>query len=167
MELDLTQRIESEAAAYAGGEDRPLGSFVLIMGAYVAVVAGLSGTVWRSGRRLPDRLNWPDLLLLATATHKIARLLAKDPVTSPVRTPFARFSGTSGEAEVAEEVRGRGPRKALGELVTCPYCVGQWVVTGLAFGLVLAPSPTRFVAGMFTALTGADFLQLAFAKLQT
>jgi hypothetical protein len=167
MEPELTQRTQSVAGDYAGDEERPLGSFVMLMGAYAAMVVGLSGAVWRSGRRLSEHTGWPDLLLLSIATHKIARLLAKDPVTSPFRAPFARFTGTSGEAEVAEEVRGSGPRKAVGELVTCPFCVGQWVATILAFGLVLAPGPTRLVAGVFTALTGADFLHLAYTKLQS
>jgi hypothetical protein len=27
----------------------------------------------------------------------------------------------------------------MGELLTCPFCLGQWVATGLIFGLVLAP----------------------------
>ena len=86
--------------------------------------------------------------------------------TSPLRAPFTRFAGTSGEAELAEEVRGSGPRKAIGELVTCPFCLGLWVTTAIAFGLVLAPRPTRLVASILTALTGADFLQFAYDKVQ-
>src|SRR5437763_3810 len=112
--------------SYAGSADRPLGSFVLFMAAYTAAVAGGGVAIWRSGRRLPERLNWSDVLLLSFATHKMARLVTKDPVTSPVRAPFTRFAGTSGPAELHEEVRGHGLRKAIGELVTCPFCIGQW-----------------------------------------
>jgi hypothetical protein len=153
--------------AYAAGEDRPLGSLLGIMAGYGAVTAGLFGAVRLSGRELPERLSASDLGLLTVATHKIARLAAKDPVTSPLRAPFTRFDGTSGEAELAEQVRGTGARKAIGELVTCPFCLGQWVATGLAFGLVLAPRPTRLAASVFTAITGADLLQLVYAKTQT
>lgn len=126
------------------------------MGAYGGVVGALSAAVRLSGRRLPDRISPSDLALLSVATHKISRLIAKDPVTSPLRAPFTRFAGTSGEAELAEEVRGQGPRKAVGELVTCPFCLGQWVATAFAFGLVLAPprpgwlvdrGPSRMRAG--------------------
>ena len=152
--------------AYADGEARPLGSLLVVMGAYSALTAGLFGAVRLTGRELPDQLSGSDLALLTVATHKISRLVAKDPVTSPLRAPFTRFAGTSGEAELAEEVRGTGPRKAIGELVTCPFCLGQWVSTGLAFGLVLTPRPTRLVASIFTALTGADLLQLLYAKTQ-
>jgi hypothetical protein len=159
--------VHAEKHAYTSGEERPLGSFLAILGAYGATVAGLSALVRASGRELPERLSWGDLALLTVATHKLSRLLAKDPVTSPLRAPFTEFAGTSGEAELAEEVRGRGPRKALGELVTCPFCLGQWVATGFAFGLVLAPRQTRLAASVFTALTGADFLQLAYARAES
>jgi hypothetical protein len=107
-----------------------------------------------------------DVALLSVATHKIARTLAKDPITSPLRAPFTTFQGTSGEAELAEEVRGTGVRHALGELLTCPFCLGQWTATGLVFGLVLAPRATRLFATLFTSLTAADLLQFAYDKVQ-
>ena len=159
--------VHREKHAYTQGEERPLGSLLAIMATYGAGVAALSVAVRASGRELPDRVSWSDLALVTVATHKLSRLLAKDPVTSPLRAPFTRFAGTSGEAELAEEVRGPGPRKAVGELVTCPFCLGQWVATGFAFGLVLSPRPTRLAASVFTALTGADFLQLAYAKAES
>jgi Protein of unknown function (DUF1360) len=77
------------------------------------------------------------------ATHKCARLLAKDPVTSPPRAPFTAFKGTSAPAELQEEPRGTGLRKAVGELIVCPFRVGQWVATGFVSGLVLRPRATR------------------------
>lgn len=151
--------------AYAGDEDRPLGSFLAMMGIYSTATAAMAAVVRRSGKDLPD-VTWSDIALVAGATHKLSRLVAKDPVTSPLRAPFARYKGQSGEAELAEQVRGTGPRKAMGELITCPFCVGQWVATGFVFGLVLAPRPTRLAASVFTSLTGADFLQFAYAKTQ-
>lgn len=155
-----------EMHSYAQGHDRPLGSFLIIMGAYGAVAAGMAAFLAARGRRLPDRLSWPDLALLAVATHKASRQLAKDPVTSPLRAPFTRYSGTSAEAEVAEEVRGHGMRKALGELVSCPFCLGQWVATTGVFGMITAPRTTRAVASVFAVLAGSDMLQYAYAKLQ-
>lgn len=133
------------------------------MGAYGVAVAALAGVVRRRGHRLPERVSIGDIALIAVAAHKLSRLIAKDPVTSPLRAPFTRFVGTTGPAELDEEVRGVGPRKAMGELVTCPFCIGQWIATGLAFGLVLAPRATRLVASVFTSLTVADFLQFAYA----
>jgi hypothetical protein len=130
------------------------------------MVTGMAAFLGGTTRHLPERLAWSDLGLVAVATHKLSRQLAKDPVTSPLRAAFTRYTGTSGEAEVAEEVRGRGMRKALGELVTCPFCLGQWVATVGVFGLVVAPRSTRAVASIFAVLAGADVLQFAYAKLQ-
>ena len=152
-----------EKARYAGGEERPLGSYAGLMAAYGTMVVALAALVRRRGRGLPERIQLGDLALLSVATHKISRLLAKDPVTSPLRAPFTRFEGTSGPAELKEDVRGVGPRKAVGELITCPFCLSQWIATLLAFGLVLAPRATRLAASIFTGLTAADFLQFAYA----
>jgi Protein of unknown function (DUF1360) len=152
--------------SYAHGQDRPLGSFLIIMGAYGAVITGMATFLAANRRRLPDKLGWSDLALVAVATHKASRQLAKDPVTSPLRAPFTRYSGTSAEAELAEEVRGGGMRKALGELVSCPFCLGQWVATTGVFGLIVVPRATRAVASVFAVLAASDMLQYAYAKLQ-
>lgn len=159
-------RASEVQAEYAGGEDRPLGSFVGSMAAYGAVVGLLGLGVRRSGRALPERVGAGDLALISVATHKLSRLIAKEPVTSPLRAPFTRFAGTSGEAELAEEVRGHGVRKGMGELLSCPFCVGQWVATGFAFGLVLAPRATRLAASVFTAVAASDYLQFAYSSVQ-
>ena len=151
---------------YTQGEERPLGSCTVLMGAYGAVLGGLTLLVSRQGGRVTTRLGGTDLALVAVATRKLSRLLAKDPVTSPLRAPFTRFQGRSGDAELQEEVRGTGARKALDELITCPFCPGQWVATGFVYGMVLAPGVTRPVAAVFTALTAADFLQFAYAAAQ-
>lgn len=155
-----------EHHAYADGEDRPLGSYLAISSVYAAAVAAAGLVVKASGAGLPERFAARDLALLAIGTHKAARLLTKDPVTSPLRAPFTRFRGSAGESEVQEEVRGTGAHHAVGELVTCPFCVGQWLATGAVFGLVLAPRTTRFVASLLTVLSGSDFLQLAYAAAQ-
>ncbi|MDP9435064.1 MAG: DUF1360 domain-containing protein [Actinomycetota bacterium] len=163
----LRRLAEQEKHAYTQGEERPLGSFLALLGAYGGFVAGLAAMGRSRGATLPERVAPGDLALVAVATFELSRLLAKDPVTSPLRAPFTTFAGTSGEAELAEEVRGSGARKALGELVTCPFCLGQWVATGLLGGLVLAPRPTRLAAAVLTAVAGASTLQLAYARLQS
>lgn len=162
----LKARLAEEQQAYAGDEDRPLASYVATMTIYSAIVAALSLVVRRSGAPLPDRVGVGDVALMSIATHKISRLVAKEPVTSPLRAPFTRFKGQSGEAELAEEVRGSGRRHALGELLTCPFCLGQWTATGLTFGFVLAPRATRLFATLFTSLAISDLLQFAYDKVQ-
>lgn len=88
-------------------------------------------------------------------------------MTSPLRAPFTRYMGSGGPAEVVEETRNSSQiRHSVGELLTCPFCFDMWVATGFAIGLVFAPKVTRMVAGTFAALTGADFLQLAYSIAQ-
>jgi hypothetical protein len=166
-ENGLAEVARDEADAYRHGEDRPLGGYVLVMAVFAALVAGGAGLAAASGRRLPDGIGPWDLLLITAGTHKLSRTLSKDAVTSPLRAPFTRYTRTGGPAEVMEEARtASGIRHAIGELVTCPFCLDMWIATGFAFGHVFAPRLTRLVAATFTALAGADFLHLLYAKGQ-
>ncbi|GHF07380.1 DUF1360 domain-containing protein [Streptomyces morookaense] len=154
-----------EAEAYTAGTDHPLGAYAGAMGVYVAGIAALAGLARATRRELPDPTPW-DVLLCAGATHRLSRLVSKDPVTSPLRAPFARYRGTSGPAELEEEVRGRGARKAVGELLTCPFRTGMWITTGIAAGMVFAPRATRLATATLTALTGSDFLHFVRVRVQ-
>jgi hypothetical protein len=150
------------AGTVSGYADRPipLRSYAALATAFNAALA--AGIV-AARDDLPERFSPVDLVLLGVATHKYSRLVAKDRVTSFLRAPFMRYQGDAGPSEVDEEPRGEGPRRAVGELVGCPFCVGMWVASGLGLGFVAAPRVTRFVAGVGTALAIADFLQLAHA----
>jgi hypothetical protein len=168
---DLAQRVigtaREETDAYRQGEDRPLGSYMVMLALFAAFVAGAAGLAAATGRRLPSGIGPYDVFLMTLSTHKLSRTLSKDAVTSPLRAPFTRYSGTGGPAEVMEEVRSTSSlRHAVGELITCPFCLDMWVATGFAIGLVFAPRVTRLVAATFAALTGADFLHLAYAGAQ-
>lgn len=159
--------VRQEADAYRGDNPRPLAGYLVVLVVYGAVVAVAATAAALTGRRLPARWRAQDLLILTLGTHKLSRTLTKDAVTSPLRAPFTHYAGTGGPAEVSEEVRGQSQlRHSIGELLTCPFCLDMWVATGFAIGLVFAPRFTRLVAGVFSALAGADFLQLAYAAAQ-
>lgn len=163
----VKQAAQREADAYRGDEDRPLGGYVVVMAVFAALVSGAAGLALATGRKLPAGVGPWDVLLLALATHKVSRTVTKDAVTSPLRAPFTRYTGTGGPAEVMEEVRSKGGlRHSIGELITCPFCLDVWIATGFTVGLVLAPRVTRLVATAFSAVTGADFLHLLYAKAQ-
>jgi hypothetical protein len=163
----VTQAARAEADAYRGDDDRPLGGYVVVMAVFAALVSGAAGLALANGRRLPPGVGPWDVLLLAAGTHKLSRTLTKDAVTSPLRAPFARYKETGGPAEVMEEVRSTsGLRHSIGELITCPFCLDVWIATGFTIGLVFAPRLTRLVVTALTAVTGADFLHLLYAKAQ-
>ncbi len=150
-------------SAYAGDEERPLGSFLALMAAYGAATGALGLAVKRKG--LPDRLALGDVLLLGVATAKLSQLISRDRVTSPLRAPVTEFHEFANASEVEEAPRGTGMRLALGELVTCPYCLAQWVGTGLLGGLLLKPRETRLVAGLFAMLAMNDAVQVGHEHL--
>lgn len=162
----VVQRLQGMAEGYAPGQDRPLRGYLVTLSGYVGVSGGLVGLAKLTGRRPPEHPSAQDVVLLSIATHKIARMLAKDSVTSPLRAPFTRYQGATGDAELGEEVRGSGVAHAVGELITCPFCLAVWVATGLTAGLVFAPRLTRLVSTVFTAVAASDMLQLAYATLQ-
>ena len=123
-------------------------------GAFAAVLAA-------GRRRLPERFAASDLVLLALATHKLSRLIARDRVTRPLRAPFTEVEDESSARDMKEQPRGHGLQRAVGELLSCPYCLDQWVAGAFIGGLVFAPRPTRTTASMFAVVAGSDCLQHA------
>ena len=160
---DAAGRVEDR---YAHGEDRPLGSYLGAMSVY----AGLVGTAVLVARKrripLPERISAGDLALIAVATHKLSRTIAKDAVTSPLRAPFTSYKAPAGAGELNEEVRARGWSHGIGELISCPFCLAQWVSTAFVGGLVVAPRATRLLASVFATRAGSDMLQFGYAALE-
>lgn len=143
-------------------EQPPLLSYAVLIAIFNGAFAAALLAARRGGRELPERIGAGDLALIGTASHKLSRLLSKDKVTSPLRAPFTELQGSGGPAELEERSRGSGARKAIGELLMCPYCLGLWVVAAFSVGLLFAPRLTRFLATVFSALTISDFLQIAY-----
>ncbi len=120
----------------------------------------------RSGRPLPERVPASDLALMSIATYKVSRLIAKDRITSFIRMPFTRYKGESERpGEVSEEPRGEGLQLAIGELLVCPYCLGQWVGTSLLTLYLRDQRLARTVAALFTIVAGSDLLQEAWVAV--
>lgn len=161
----MNEPSQSARAAFQGYSQLPFP-----MPAYAGLVAlynlafALVLLVSRTRRQpLPDRVGIGDLLLFGAATHKLSRLLASDWVTSVIRAPFSEFQGPSGlPGEQHDKPRGRGWQLALGQLLTCPTCLGQWIAAFYAYGLVFAIRPTRLVGFIFSLITIADFLNVAY-----
>ncbi|MEV5753847.1 DUF1360 domain-containing protein [Actinoallomurus sp. NPDC052308] len=161
----MIETVKENEREYSQGEPRPLKSYAGTLAVYGVAVGAATVIARLTGRRAP-RLGARDVALMAVTTHKVSRTLAKDTVTSPLRAPFTRYKGTSGPAELAEEVRGKGVKHAIGELITCPFCMAQWVATAYTVGMTFAPDATRLAGATMTAVAGADWLQLAYARLQ-
>jgi len=167
----LPERAHSRWASiqrqYAHGHDRPLLGYLAVSSTYGLGAVALGLAVRARGH---DRISSRDLALITVATHRLSRTLAKDAVTSPMRAAFTRYAESGLPSEVNEEVAPHQEHSqighAVGELVSCPFCLAQWVATGLVAAQLLAPTLTRHVTSTLTAVAGADVLHLAYSTLE-
>ena len=137
--------------------------------AYAAIVGTFAGGLVAAGAlaRMLDRdprdHTALDLVTLAAASFKASRTLARDEVTSFVRTPFVEGQAHEGEDE--KPVQTGGFEQAIGELVTCSRCVGTWAAAALATTQILAPRFGRLLTWTLSAAGINDFLQAGFVAL--
>ncbi len=156
----------------------PYGAYAAITGTFAGGLA-LAGGLGRLLGRDPQCQTALDLTVLAAATFKAARTLARDEVTSFLREPFVRGHAhgagrsapeqspgarTTGGGE--EPVETGDVQQAIGELVTCSRCVGTWAAAGLVATQVLAPRFGRLLTWSLAAAGLNDFLQATFAALE-
>ena len=69
-------------------------------------------------------------------------------------------------AGLTTESKGRGSRKVIGDLLTCPVCAGTWAAAGMVYGLRIAPGPTRLLITIFGAAGVAELLNGSVEALQ-
>jgi hypothetical protein len=158
---EVQEEVRELYVGYAPGP-RPFGEYAGLIALFNGLLAGFLLLSRWSGRPIPERVAPGDVVLLGVATHKLSRLLTKEKVTSALRAPFSRYEEPGPPGEVEEAPRGRGLRHAIGELVTCPYCIGMWLAALFHYGLVLRPSLTRFLASIFASLALSDFLHAVY-----
>jgi hypothetical protein len=103
-----------------------------------------------------------DFAVLAAASFKAARTLARDEVTSFLREPFVKGKAHEGGEDPVES---GDFRQAIGELVTCSRCGGTWAAAALASTQILAPRFGRLLTWSLAAAGVNDWLQAGFAAL--
>jgi hypothetical protein len=148
MSNDTTQHPDKDA-----GYAALTGTFLVGAG---AAIFGLE----RKGR-LPEQIPLTDLALLGVGTYQLSRTLTRDRVMTFLRRPFAEEQGPAGRGEVRSEPRGTGLRRAIGELMICPFCMTQWVAGAALAGLCVAPKTTRFAASVLAVRTVAELANIA------
>jgi len=137
-------------------DERPLPQYAALAATFGTVLAGFIAV---AGRRLPERISLTDTVSIGLASYKVGRLIAKERVSLFVRAPVT-------EDPEATEPKREGYPRAIGELVTCPHCIGLWAASGFAYSLVLFPRQTRLVTTIFGGQAVADFLNAAFVRLR-
>jgi hypothetical protein len=154
----LSDRYDPGGDVNLAGFSGSLATYAISLAAVVAASRATGGA--------PARYSLGDLVVGGLATHKFSRLLAEGSVTSPLRAPFTQFEEAAGNSEHHEVPRGEhGVRHTVGELLTCPFCLGVWVATAYVAGLGIAPRAARGWAAVFAVTGISDFLQPAYARL--
>ena len=161
----VAEPLRDVAREYDADPER-LAGYAALIGVYSAGIAGFGLYLRASGRRLPRRIPPTDVALLGVATFKLSRLVSRSSVTGVVRAPFTRRKGRLKGPEVQDLPRGRGMRRSVGELLTCPFCIAQWLGTLLVGSYAVAPDGTRMAATALSAVAVADVLQYGHAALQ-
>ena len=144
-------------------EARDLAPYVALASTFASAFAAVLAL---GLRRLPERFAIGDLALLSVARHTLSRLLARDRVTRPLRAPFTEVEDDRSSRDMRERPRGRGMKRAVGELLSCPFCLDQWLAVAFIAGLIFAPRQTRATASMFAVASGSDLLQHAQSRLR-
>ena len=116
---------------------------ILFDAIFILIFIGVTWLLYSLGM-LPKDIKLLDLALLGFATARLTDIISTDEVMTWLREPFVRMepveiAGYEAEIRVG---RGAGFRKALGELLSCPWCVGVWVAAGLTYAYFLIPSIT-------------------------
>ncbi len=155
-ETSASPRARPGADAHTAAEQRA--TKLTLMALFFGILGTFSLRAVHRDRDL--QLSPFDLLLLGLASFRTGRMIAYERVAQPLRAPFTVTKPDdtgAGETVVAVE-RGSGVRRAIGELVSCPICVGTWVAAGLVYGLHLLPRPTRVYLAVMSTTGVAEVL---------
>ncbi|MBD8067493.1 DUF1360 domain-containing protein [Bacillus sp. PS06] len=74
-------------------------------------------------------ISWLDFVMLCFASFRLTRLIVFDKITEFARRPFLREVEeveADGEIITYIEVKGKGIRAWIGELLACYWCTGMW-----------------------------------------
>lgn len=96
---------------------------------FAVLLLGLGWIFWNVWGGFPQTINWFDAIILSLAVMRATRLLVYDKITRFAREWFAnkREIHRDGMVEIEVFPVKSGPRRAIGDLLDCPWCVGVWV----------------------------------------
>jgi hypothetical protein len=130
--------------------------YAAINALWISLAAGIA--VAAHGRASRDPIQNRELVPMAAATFAISKAVARERIGTWVREPFV-------EQDEGQRPKGRGIRRAIGELVTCTRCVGTWSALGIVGLRVLHPEAGRTVSYVLASSAANDWLQAGFKLL--
>jgi hypothetical protein len=153
--------VETDPQIRRETDDRPTEpvDYAALNAVYGALLAGVLLATRERAREDPIEVR--ELVPLAAATFALSKVIAREKIGTWMRDPFVEVD--DGE----RRPRGRGLRRAVGELVTCTRCVGAWSALAVVGLRVAEPTAGRTVAGVLAASAANDWLQLGFKLAST
>jgi hypothetical protein len=109
-------------------------------------------------RRKRTELKPFDLILLGLSSFRLGRMVSYDLVMESIRAPFTETLPDPTGAGETVEPKGTGWRRAMGNMLCCPICVGTWIAAALVYGLELAPRPTRLLVSIMGSIGLGELL---------
>jgi hypothetical protein len=88
------------------------------------------------------KMTWIYLTLFVFATFRLTRLIVFDKITTFIRKPFHKIvedQDEEGNRITYLEIKGKGLRRWIGELLSCYWCTGIWCAVGIYFSYVAVP----------------------------
>jgi hypothetical protein len=150
-----------EAPPVSGTQPEPPtepSDYAALNAVYGALLAGVVLATRNRGR--DDPITGPELIPLSAAAFALSKVIAREKIGTWVREPFVED-----EPEDGQRPRGRGIRRAVGELVTCTRCVGAWSALGIVGLRLVSPSSGRVVTNVLAVSAANDWLQAGFRAL--
>ncbi len=131
---------------------------VVFFGGFALFVVG--GLVYGPGLEM-FKISALDLVMLSLATMRLGRMVAFDHIAEPLRVPFAKTVPDRNGAGSVTVPKGQGAIRSIGQLITCPICVGTWVAAVLVYLLYFFPGPTQVFVTMTAVIGAAELLHSA------
>ena len=148
-------------------KNAPGGSYALIMAVFVAAFGAVAASLRRNPSRLSATPPARDIALLGFATFRLSRLLVADRVTSVLRKPVVEEGVGEEQLEgvVQKPKEEGGIIQAVGELITCPWCISVWAAAFNVYLLTLFPRVGRLFLLILSSSGISELLDPVFPLL--
>lgn len=147
--------------------DQPRGAYAIIMVIFLSLFGAVAATLRRNPATLSQTPPARDMALLGIATFRMSRLIVADRVTSVFRKPVVEEGVGEEQLEgVTQKPKEEGGMvQAVGELVTCPWCVSVWAGAFNVYLLTMFPRVGRLFLLVMSSSGIAHLLDPVFPLL--
>lgn len=148
-------------------KDSPKGGYAVIMAIFLTAFGAVAASLRRNPATLASTPPARDIALLGIATFRLSRLLTADRVTSVLRAPVVEEGVGEAQLEgvVQKPKQEGGMVQAVGELLTCPWCVSVWAAAFNVYLMTLFPRLGRLFLLILSSSGISELLDPVFPLL--